>query len=206
MKSNSGPIRFTEPRYCTIEVRPRLWCGLRRHLFASDHERLAYLLGTAVEKPALDERAAVAIRIKSVLLLPDAAFAVQTPHQVEVDPTISRAVLRACYEYGLSLVDAHSHPADPGPPRLSAHDRENALRTHREFLSVIPAQPPVFAGSLVVARHGIDGTWLDPVVGRLAPLRVTADDTETGGRTKPAAPRQRSRRTPARCSDMIGES
>ncbi|MBL7547434.1 hypothetical protein I6A60_06005 [Frankia sp. AgB1.9] len=84
----------------------------------------------------------VTLRVRWLLLVPDDALTAQTADRVDVSAELTRTVVRTCYEQALSLIDVHSHPGAPSA-RLSAHDRRNALTTHREFLAAIPPRPPV---------------------------------------------------------------
>ncbi|MDT3440472.1 hypothetical protein [Pseudofrankia sp. BMG5.37] len=119
----------------------------------------------------------VVLRARWVLLVPDEALTVQNGDRVEVSPEVTRTVLRTCYEQALSLVDVHSHPG-AAVARLSGHDLRNALTTHGEFLSVIPASPPAFAASLVVApadHQAVVAQALAELINLLPPRRAAAD-------------------------------
>jgi len=155
---------------CRLRVPVAIWDGLTEWLRASEQERFAYLLGRA---SAVDDpwgRRTVDVWVRRAVPVPDQALVIQSPVRVEVDPTFSAAVLQACWEGGLSLIDVHTHPFADASVGFSGHDRNNMLHTHAEFAASIPTDPPAVAASLVLGRRSAAGTWLVPGTNRLEPL------------------------------------
>lgn len=155
---------------CTLRIPERLWVQMREHLLAVPQERLAYLLGRgSVWCDPWDERTADVI-VRRMLPVPDEALRIQSEVRVEIDPSFSREVLRACYEGGLSLVDVHTHPFSGHRVAFSGHDEDNMLTTHAEFAQTIPQDPPAISASLVLGQQAVAAAWLDRDSGRLKPI------------------------------------
>jgi hypothetical protein len=141
---------------------------LCEHLLAVPVERLAYLLALAGTWVDPWDVSTTDLLVRAAVPVPDEALTVQTAVRVEVDPAFTRAILRECYERGLSLVDVHTHPFAQSEIAFSGHDMTNMNATHTEFASVVPQEPPAVAASIVLGHACVAGAWRDPATGRLS--------------------------------------
>jgi hypothetical protein len=147
-----------------------MWLAVCDHLRGSDDERMAYLLARAArwdhpwDGPMMDLLAVRAV------LVPDSALTDQSGASVTVAGWLTRELLIACYETGLSLIDVHTHPFAGTSVAFSAHDVENMRETHTEFLTRMPDAPPRGVASLVVGRTAVAGAFTDPDELALRPL------------------------------------
>ncbi|MCO1575123.1 hypothetical protein M8C13_05040 [Crossiella sp. SN42] len=146
------------------------WSHLREHLLGSEQERMAYLLARATRwadhsgSPVLD------LLVTRVVLVPDSGLSHQSAVSVVPEASVTRELLIACYETGLSLIDVHSHPFATDHVSFSGHDVANMRETHRDFLMRMPADPPIGVASLVLGRESVAGAFTDPRSGALLPL------------------------------------
>ncbi|WP_424187666.1 hypothetical protein ACOBQX_07705 [Actinokineospora sp. G85] len=150
----------------SIRLGPAGWAAVREHLAGSDQERMAYLLARATRW----ETGGVDLLVTRVIPVPDQGLSQQSPAHVVPDPAVTRELLIACYETGLSLIDVHSHPFATDTVTFSGRDMANMAATHRDFLNRMPADPPVGVASLVVGRRSVAGAATDPATLQLGPL------------------------------------
>jgi hypothetical protein len=153
-----------------IRIPAALWSRLHAHLLVVSDERFAYLLAHAAVWTDPWGRHTTDLLVRSALPVPDEGLVTQTPVRVEVDPALTRAVLRECYETGLSLIDVHTHPFSGTRVAFSAHDLDNMAETHAEFTDTVPQDPPALAASLVLGRAAVAGMWGGPDGGRPRPI------------------------------------
>lgn len=155
---------------CIIRVPDTVWTQTRRHLLAVPVERMAYLLAHASVWADPWGQPTTDLLVRCAIPVPDDALTVQSGVRVEVDPALTGALLRECYECALSLVDIHTHPFTDRSVRFSTHDEANMRITHAEFVGTIPQAPPALAASLVLGQRSVAGAWREPSTGILAPL------------------------------------
>lgn len=139
-------------------------------LRGSSDERFCYLLARASRFADPWEGPTVVLRVTRPILVPSSALTIQTPVRVEVNADFTREILVKCYEYGLSLIDLHTHPFSDESVAFSGHDLQNMEVTHEEFRRGIPQDPPAVAASFVVGTKSVAGRWLDPESGALRPV------------------------------------
>ncbi|KLL10788.1 hypothetical protein [Protofrankia coriariae] len=168
------------PTRCVVRVPETVWRQTRRYLFDVPVERMAYLLGHASEWTDPWGRATTDIFVRYAIPVPDDALTLQTSVRVEVDHTLTRAVLRECYECALSLIDVHTHPFADRSVWFSGHDEANMRITHADFSDTIPSLPPVFPASLVLGQRSVAGMWRNPSTGVLE----TIDELRLLGRSE----------------------
>lgn len=164
------PRASPAPARCRVLVPRALWTALLAHVGQAHVERLAYLLAGTSWWEDMRGRATVELLARRLLLPSDDAYVAQGPTRVWTDPAVSRQVLRACYEGGLSLVDVHAHPDALTSVAFSRQDLRDSLRAHAEFAAVMPKQPPAVAASLVLGGGCVAGVWRDPQGGTLDAL------------------------------------
>lgn len=147
---------------CVLRISRDMWHTVEEHVQGSRDERMAYLLARATrwndlwsDGPTLD------LLVTRAIPVPDEALTIQNGLRVEIAAWLTREVLVACYETGLSLVDVHSHPFASGPVRFSGPDVVNMRQTHTDFLTRVPDDPPTAVASLVVGRTAVAGAYTD---------------------------------------------
>ncbi|MFV2127523.1 hypothetical protein ACFHWS_23745 [Micromonospora sp. LOL_013] len=156
---------------CVLRISHDTWDTVRRHLRDSDDERGAYLLARAGRwTDPWGAGAVTDLLVTRAIPIPDDALSVQNGVRIEVAAWLTREVLIACFETGLSLVDVHSHPFADDTVRFSGLDVENMRQTHTEFLDRMPAAPPVGVASLVLGQASVAGAYTDPDDGTLRML------------------------------------
>ncbi|MEV6801923.1 hypothetical protein AB0M91_26780 [Micromonospora rifamycinica] len=156
---------------CALRISRDIWGTIQRHLRDSGDERGAYLLAPRrpVDRP-VGHRAVTDLLVTRAIPIPDDALSVQNGVRVEVAAWLTREVLIACFETGLSLVDMHSHPFADDTVSFSGLDVENMRQTHTEFLDRMPAVPPVGVALLVLGQASVAGAYTGPDDGTLRML------------------------------------
>lgn len=155
---------------CRIRIPAQVWTALTSHLRAGAVERFAYLVGRGSR--ILDPWGAVwaDVYVRRAIPVPEDALLVQSPVRVEVQEGFTQQILRGCYAQGLSLIDAHVHPACIQQVAFSSHDHTNMDLTHGDFYQTMPTRPPCFVGSLVLGQCAVAGAFFDPTRRKVHPL------------------------------------
>lgn len=158
-------------RAVTIRIPTAMWDALRSRLLGSRQERFSYLLARATDWTDPWGGRGIDLVVRRAIPVPDVALTAQSTVRVEVDPAFTHAVLIACFESGMSLIDVHTHPFSGASVAFSSQDLDNMAETHAQFLDGIPQDPPAVAASLVLGTDGVAGAWLDPDQHEIRPLK-----------------------------------
>ncbi len=131
------------------------WPALRAHLLGQgEREQLAFLLA-AVAKG----RGWLRLLVRHVLPVAPDDLARQSSTCLEVRPEFSQALLRRCYETGLSLIEVHSHPFARRHAAFSAIDLANEADKARYIAQKIPH---IRHAAMVVGHQSLDAhLWED---------------------------------------------
>lgn len=125
------------------------WPALRSHLLGhGSQEQLAFLLAGPAEGRGWQR-----LLVREVIPVPPEALEKQTATRLEVKPAFSQAILRCCYETGLSLIEVHSHPFARRHVTFSALDLANE---EEKFRYVEKKIPHVRHATMVVGHESVD--------------------------------------------------
>lgn len=126
-----------------------LWPALHAHLLGQgSQEQLAFLLAG----PA-SGREWQRLLVREAIAVPPDALEQQTATRLEVKPAFSQAILRRCYETGLSLVEVHSHPFACRHVTFSDLDLDNEAEKSRYVQTRIPH---IQHAAMVVGHESLD--------------------------------------------------
>ncbi len=131
------------------------WPTLTAHLLEQgDREQLAFLLA-AVAKG----RDWLRLLVRHVIPVAPDDLMRQSPTCLEVRPEFSQAILRRCYETGLSLIEVHSHPFAGQHAAFSAIDMANEADKARYIGEKIPH---IRHAAMVIGHDSLDAhLWED---------------------------------------------
>ncbi|NLF15484.1 MAG: ThiF family adenylyltransferase [Anaerolineaceae bacterium] len=139
------------------------WPGVLKHLLGQgSDEQLAFLLAGTARGSGWRR-----LLVREAIAVPAGAFVRQTGNYLAVKPEFSQGVLRRCYEEGLSLIEAHSHPFAGRDVAFSALDLANEELKFRYVASRIPH---VTHATLVVGQDSLDAHVWDRRSRRTVPV------------------------------------
>ncbi len=131
-----------------------IWPALRTHLLGQgQREQLAFLLAGVARGWGW-----IRLLVREVIPAPPEAFERQTSCCLSVKPAFSQAVLRRCYEEGLSLIEVHSHPFAPQNVTFSVTDLANE---REKFCYLARKIPHVHHATMVVGQEDLDAHLWD---------------------------------------------
>jgi molybdopterin/thiamine biosynthesis adenylyltransferase len=147
------------------------WPALSTHLLGQGQmEQLAFLLAGVARG-----RGWVRLLVREVVPVPSEAFDQQTPAYLALKSAYSQAVLRRCYEEGLSLIEVHSHPFAHRDVAFSDTDLANEAEKFRYVARKIPH---IYHATMVVGHTDLDSHLWDRRRRRVVPVhRVRLLDT-----------------------------
>lgn len=139
------------------------WSAVRSHLLdQGPEEQLAFLLaGTA------RGRGWMRLLVREIVPVPPGAFDRQSATYLAVKPAFSRAILRRCYQEGLGLIEAHSHPFARQQVTFSTTDQANDAVKFRYVARKIPH---VNHATMVVGQRDLDAHLWDRRRRRVVPI------------------------------------
>ena len=146
-----------------IIVPAGIWPTLKAHLLdRGDVEQLAFLLAGVAKT-----RSQLRLLVREVIPVPAEALDRQTPTYLAVKAAFSQALLRRCYEEGLSLIEVHSHPFADHDVTFSSTDLANEAEKFRYVARKIPH---IYHATLVVGQSSLDGHLWERQQRRAVPI------------------------------------
>jgi molybdopterin/thiamine biosynthesis adenylyltransferase len=140
-----------------------IWPALRTHLLdQGQKEQLAFLLAGVARGWGW-----IRLLVREVIPVPSEAFEHQTSAYLAVKSAFSQAVLRRCYEEGLSLIEVHSHPFAHRNVTFSTTDLANETEKFRYVARKIPH---VHHATMVVGQNDLDAHLWDQRRRRIVPI------------------------------------
>lgn len=104
---------------------------------------------------------------REIIPLPPESFKVQSGAFLQVNDEISQSVLQRCYDEGLSLIEAHSHPFCEDNVAFSGTDTDNE---HQKFPYVARKIPNIFHATVVFGQQSVDAHMWDKQTQRVVPI------------------------------------
>ena len=134
----------------TLAIADDLWRGLRDHLLAARHERIAFVLARDAGERLL---------ARETLAIPDAALEVRAADRVSLQLDALIDAMNAAADSGLVLVETHSHPRSRGRVEFSPVDLRGQAEMASYLSGIMPGRP---YAALVIGRNAVRGRiWRD---------------------------------------------